>query len=166
MREILFKAKVKETGEWVEGFYAVKGEAYRQPEQHCICVSTLSGNCESSYFTDVEVWPETVGQYTGLEDVNGKKIFEGDIVRDLRLYLCHEREFEQGYINEEKYEAYRKNARTNVVSFCDVGSCGCCYEAFVGSGFAAFGIDLNECEVIGNIHDNPELLKGGELDES
>lgn len=149
MRELLFRGKRIETGEWVEGLPCPDFKGGVGAIQAIF----------SGYIYDVI--PESVGQYTGLTDKNDKKIFEGDIVRDLKLYLCFELEFELGYINKEEHEAYRKNARTNIVSFCDVGSCGCCYEDFIGSGFAAFGVDLNECEVIGNIHDNPELLKSG-----
>ena len=83
-----------------------------------------------------EVLPETVGHYTGLTDKNGVKIFEGDIVT--------------GYFNHEKivgYIFYGGNAQFFIQR----------------DGIYGIGLDNSDCwlEVIGNIHDNPELLKGG-----
>ena len=81
-----------------------------------------------------DVLPETVGQYTGLTDKNGKKIFEGDI------------------FNIEYSETIVKNAVIEYVGASFYGSTGIDYWELD---------DYREIEVIGNIHDNPELLKGG-----
>lgn len=112
MREILFRGKTTDRGEWVQGCYI---ETLRYNNLHWI----WNGK---NHFT---VSPETIGQYTGLTDKNGTKIFEGDIV-------C---------VESQNYEVKYLFA-----------------QFFVGINmpiaYKRFG-----CEVIGNIHDNPELLE-------
>ncbi|MBO5163225.1 MAG: hypothetical protein J6B75_02100 [Ruminococcus sp.] len=115
-REILFRGKKIVNGEWVEG------NLFHHSEQRFI-----AGNNRNT-----EVIPETVGQYTGLTDRNGVKIFEGDIVK------------RKGTFYEVKYS-------TELTSFL----------AFSSNGFFN-PVVFQNCEVIGNVHDNPELLKGEE----
>ena len=119
MREIFFRGKRVDNSKWVEGNYSidVSGRVDILPIDNLV------------FF---EVIPETVGQFTGLTDKNGNRIFEGDIVK-------HE-----GKIYEMKYlEKYARFAPTNKST------------VFMVCAF-------NHLEVVGNIHDNPELLNKGE----
>ena len=142
MREILFRGKRKDNGEWVYGFYFQKQNPLSSdglPITHCISDIPPFG---------YEVIPETVGQFTGLYDKNGKKIFEGDIVKQNR------NGFDTLYVT--------------IFTDKEVGSCGCCYPSFDGIGFVFESVketranifDLYPLEVVGNIHDNKEILTG------
>ena len=121
MREILFRGKRIDNGEWVSGtMYRIAIDL-----NPFIMVEDKRG---CSY----EVDEETVGQYTGLKDKNGKMIFEGDIVKA-----------DNGHISEVTF---------HFGAFC----CYCqCHDTH-----NTLWSDI--LTVIGNIHDNPELLKGGE----
>ena len=126
MREILFRGKRTDTGEWVEGFYS--NELYAN--KHYISKWYYGSYAELQKF---EVIPETVGQYTGLCDANGKKLFEGDIIKNIA-----------GYVYSGSYTC---TVDWQCGWFCGYGLC----------------VDIppesfKYCEVIGNIHDNPELL--------
>jgi uncharacterized phage protein (TIGR01671 family) len=96
------------------------------------------------------VIPETVGQYTGLTDKNGKKIFEGDIIKQIFSLNRAEREV----LSVIEYGV--EYAYSNVYGVCQRFKDGS--GASLLSVFDKSGTVL--CEVIGNIHDNPELLKG------
>ena len=138
MREILFRGKRVDNGEWIQGDivqFPVHG-VVRIVEQ------------EPSY-KDAEVDSDTVGQYTGLTDKNGRKIFEGDIIH---------LEYSQVFFGGVYFGEY-----TAEVSYKE----GCFITDGTNNGdeieTPLSGFDNDELEIIGNIHDNPELL-GGESD--
>ena len=126
MREILFRGKAY-YGEWVEGTYYHETEFYGDDCDYHYIIRTKDV-LEDNMMSYDEVIPETVGQYTGLTDKNGKKVFEGDIVCWGRI---------KGTIVWEEHKIYIKSNLLWDFSHDDI------------------------IEVIGNIHDNPELLKGG-----
>lgn len=153
MREIIFRGK-RSNGEWVYG------SLLRAVGFCCIYRVTGTFELEQSY-----IIPDSVGQYTGLRDSKrtaehpeGQMIFEGDVVDDGRgnkLVVCY-----------GKHTIY---------------CCGCCYDSHQSCGFYlilpeyvnkedgceyvyADGECWEDLIVIGNIHDHPELLKGGEGD--
>ena len=145
MREILFRGKQKEyPGEWIEGMFTIgkfAGKEYHAIERREKRIIA----CDYEWtMQPYEVIPETVGQYTGLTDKNGKKIFEGDIIA--------------GAVT---WQEQRKNG---IVTFRD-GSFGLIWYRGKVEQFTPFTSMCNvEYEVIGNIHDNPELLKGDKSD--
>ena len=137
MREILFRGKRIDNGEWVKGYYSYETDE-RSFELHLI-----SDN--KSVVT--EVVPETVGQYTGMKDKNGKKIFEGDIVRVLLdRHIDGVMDIGRVFYSGVVYGFLRTSKR---------------YSDVIGRNTPSISYN-EECEIIGNIHDNPELLEGGE----
>ena len=136
MREILFRGKRKDNGEWVKGDFCSPCNIVFLENGY----DAVLGKDDCPICNDFEVIPETVGQYTGLTDKNGKKIFEGDKVNvnTNKDTLCH------------RYEG-----RNLVIEFDE-------YHRFIANGRLAYPLcNHYEWEIIGNIHDNPELLKGG-----
>ena len=140
MREILFRGKTKDNCDWVYGDLI-----HRKIWSSNLCIIRKEDSGFDNYI-DCEVFPETVGQYTGLTDKNGKKIFEGDI--------CRFREWSKGdmcWIGKVHYEHQQFVISGNPNKECESEF------LLVMSRFIPENI-----EIIGNIHDNPELLKGGE----
>lgn len=142
-REILFRGKRKYSGKWVEGSYCPKktghyeGDKFVEETQRLIIVNMTGGG-----YQYVDVDPETVCQYTGLTDKNGRKIFEGDILK--RVLLPTKR--------------IENNFR---IAFVPVKSCFSAID-LDGSNVTFISDYINssyEIEVIGNIFDNPELME-------
>lgn len=142
MREILFRGKRKDNGEWVYGYYCKYG--YTGKEKHYIIPSYASD------LYAIEVIPETVGQYTGLPDKNGKKIFKGDIVVT---------KYKLGRGGYYVFEVYYNE---NLCQFALTINSGSYTKNKQYDWLQLTELKANKIEVIGNIHDNPELLKGGE----
>ena len=139
MREIIFRGNRKDNGESIFGYYFQKQNPF-----------SADGFPITHYISDcppfgAEVDPETVGQFTGLTDKNGKKIFEGDIVT--QNWYDHDEPSDDSF---------------GEVVFCEY-DCSFSVMDIQKDGIVPLGRCHAyhwEAEVIGNIHDNPELLEG------
>lgn len=182
MREILFRGKDKYNGEWIEGYYYLSRSKYAGDKSFVSEVHTITTGIrevsgaygEHSETIKSSVIPETVGQYTGLTDKNGTKIFEGDILKQKTTP-------EFAKVNSFEWEHY------GIVRFgyydwdegeAGYGSMGWYIEPLKSVsikpknyhvGHIQAGLNQSDIlnkyypmEVIGNIHDNPELLKVGD----
>ncbi|MCP4141287.1 MAG: hypothetical protein GY755_13555 [Chloroflexi bacterium] len=124
-RQIKFRGKRVDTGEWVIGCLVGYHQAYYDGNSNRVCI-------HSGILTTTEVLSDTVGQFTGLLDKNSREIYEHDIVT---------------------WTDSDGNHRIDVVKWVNGGLCLCNVQYTVGN--------YGGLEGIGNIHDNPELLKGG-----
>ena len=147
MRELLFRGKRTYNGKWVEGSLVVTSQC------NAYIISTVEDKRDATVLVNqcsLNVDSETVGQYTGLTDKNGVRIFEGDIVKGI---------------------AYSVTKIGVIVWIDEIASFGVRYFKSVNSTAwenssilrcTSMGkTDEFAAEIIGNIHDNPELLKGG-----
>ncbi len=147
-RTIKFRGKRIDTGEWVYGYYVVD-----PLQRHRIYFKPFDESTNNTYHF---VIPETVGQFTGLLDKNGKEIYEGDIISiDKKASLhqnCPITVIGSVHFRGGKYEVITRNVINRM---------------FLNKGSIHFGVSIMEwislpefirAEVIGNIHDNPELL--------
>ena len=129
MREILFRGKRVDNGEWVYGWYV------HTKRHHCIITGCIDDGhvVYGHYANDVAMYvvdSATVGQYTGLQDKNCNRIFEGDILRVM-------------------YKNCYGNDICHTVTLYDMTD-----------RLDMERISESEAVIIGNIHDNPELLEG------
>lgn len=141
MREILFRGKNEKTGKWAFGVplrcsrrtYIVKDVVWNYD---------TVGNEHLTAIGEIQVDPDTVGQFTGLLDKNGNKIFEGDIIKD--KYIPEGKDIPKDKFNHIWLVTYERGA------FCITNGhrSGTLFEPYA------------EDEIIGNKWDNPELLAG------
>lgn len=146
MRDILFHGKRVDNGEWVEGFYVHLLDG-KGRESHRIYTGYAETDCGDFYPDWYEVDPDTVGQYTGLTDKNGKRIFEG--------YVGRYRQTDGAKRNGAPILCIGKvvyNTETASYAVDSRDEAGCKYFDY---------FPIKDFEVIGNIHDNPDLLEGG-----
>ena len=143
MREILFRGKRTINGDWVYGDFM------RGNERKSLRDSIFVYDSETQSFNDYEINPSTLGQYTGLTDKNGKRIFEGDI-----LHIAKNADGLGGYYQPPL------DYPVNVVVKWDL--CAWMWETLCDDKRYISFPDAwchYECEVIGNITDNQELLE-------
>ena len=139
MREILFKAKRIDNGEWAKGSLFAEGEI----------TNIIRGTCNTIGIEGVDVNPETICQCTGLKDKNGNKIWENDIVKATvrQNSLCQSSTYSDFYqvaYHKKNCYFYLKKKNNNLL--------------FDGN----LSYYLKTIEVIGNVFDNPELLESEE----
>ena len=149
MREILFRGKRVDNGKWVYGYYikATRHWHERGVHEDWIATDTIQNGGWCNVREKYAVIPETVVQYTGLTDKNGKKIFEGDIVKNDWCFahgnsvvkfgqykpLDMSNDYQQGHLGfylEHIHKADKGSMRKDIMYFA------------------------NSCEIVGNIHDN------------
>ena len=144
MREILFRGKRIDNDEWVEGaFLNDRDGAF----YICPAVSDISYG-DSSNRRRIGCWykvdPSTVGQFTGLADKNGKRIFEGDIMD----------------ASAEWWDACGPAGHDSPIIPVEWSKDNCGFDPFANYDCdCGVFINANNCIVIGNVHDNPELLE-------
>lgn len=99
----------------------------------------------------IEVIPRTVGQYTGLKDKNGTKIFEGDIIKDKdnNVFIMEYGEFFADDVSNMFFDMFGHQGNFNLYGLYAVG---------INSKKENIMPAKHSCVIIGNIHDNPELL--------
>ena len=126
MRTIKFRGKRIDNGEWVYGaFYPIKSEDVYFIINNC---KSIDFDDDDTTFNGYKVHKKSVGEFTGLYDINGKEFYEGDILKGK---------------TGKNYEVGFKNG---------------CFLAKDGS-VAILGAEMEAFEVIGNIYENPELVK-------
>lgn len=164
MREILFRGKSIETGKWVYGVYSeidgrgfiIRMNRYIPDTRDWDMADYYEKNpCFNSDYIEVE--PETVGQFIGLTDTKGKKIFEGDIVSiysniDKKECLGHVEFSERGFwafvpVNSEDF-------------FYHVDGTPDTFDPSLDLYYLVYNSkEYDNAKVISNIHDNPALIK-------
>ena len=134
MREILFRGKRVGYSDWITGSLVI-----RPTRLSCLAVIVPFSKSKDDDVEVVDVDTSTVGQYTGLTDKSGKKIFEGDILKE---------------------DDVLHNGETQIKG--RIGTCSFekgCWVILFKDTWDFLQTNIKACSVVGNIHDNPELLK-------
>lgn len=145
MRNILFKAKRKDNGEWVEGYY------YKRIQERNVvdAIETYNGNIHSIKYYEIN--PKTLCQYTELKDNYGNKIWENDIIN-------------YGFRNEKgivRFGTHKNVSSNNHGFYVEWANKWCSYRQDLG-----YFADVIEASVVGNVFDNKELInRKGEKNE-
>ena len=158
MREIEFRAKnfVNDEWQWVYGYYAPVYLFEKDGEEnHTYCIVSdkcigrtemLGCGVQSGLPAHYLIKQETLGQYSEIKDRKGSKIFEGDIVK----YCIHTQgceDLDKNYVVEYSFGGFR--LREDLYDECS---------DYIDND----SVDWDRCEIIGNIYDNPELIKESE----
>ena len=153
MREIIFRGKRLQGGNWVEGYF-FKSDINKIERESGKATLIFTPDCDTFIMVpechnSFMVVSDTVGQYTGLADKHGKKIFEGDILRISKIadglggYYQPPLDYPVTVVVKWDLCAWMWETICEDKRYISFPDAWCHYE----------------CEVIGNIHDNPELLK-------
>ena len=143
MSEILFRAKLKDNSDWI--YWNVFGEICKlNGKRTKVSIAKTAGESHYYHIHQIKqfIVPETIGQYIGVKDYVGHKVFSGDIV-EYRYQL-----------SKGSYKPFRASVEANEKSF------GSYHDVYGFCAYLEYG-DIENGEVIGNIYDNPEMLKEG-----
>ena len=172
MREILFRGKdLQEQNGWLYGYF-YKSDINKRERESGKATLIFTPDCDTfiyvpEYHNSWMVKSETVGQYTGLTDKNGTRVFEGDVVKlfDIAIgeivYGCGT--FGISCRQQIDYDYLASEIAS--ITGCDNTPMFCRNDNFVSlwelySNYNEENSEISVIEVIGNIYDNPELLKG------
>lgn len=141
----LYRGKLKDNNEWV--YWNIYGELVAENGKRKKYTITKGANISRYYYIyqlKRHIIPESIGEFTGLTDKNLKKIWEGDIIDASR----------------EWWDACGRAGHDSPIIPVEWSECNCGFDPFANYDCdCGVFINANNCIVIGNIHDNPELLK-------